>query len=88
MNKRLLPFLSACPLILIVGVNADNVNTTIDSDSQKPKDSSLEITPSGRPQVKHGANLFITADYLLWKATEQNLNYAVDLNNSECWKGL
>ena len=56
MNNRLLPFLSACPLILIVGVNADNVRTSIDSNVQKPKDSSLEITPSGRPQIKYGAN--------------------------------
>ncbi|MBX3719465.1 MAG: hypothetical protein KF898_07445 [Parachlamydiales bacterium] len=83
MSNRLLPFLSSCSLILIIGVNADNVNASTNSEGQKPKDNSIEITPPGRPQVKHGANLFITADYLLWKATEQNLNYAVDLNNSE-----
>ncbi|MBS0607661.1 MAG: hypothetical protein JSR57_11985, partial [Verrucomicrobia bacterium] len=73
MSNRLLPFLSSCSLILIIGVNADNVNASTNSDGQKPKDNSIEITPPGRPQVKHGANLFITADYLLWKATEQNL---------------
>ncbi|MBS0607567.1 MAG: hypothetical protein JSR57_11505, partial [Verrucomicrobia bacterium] len=73
MNKKLLSFLSFCPLTLIMGVNADNVKTSIDSDVQKPKESSRQTNLSGRPQVKHGADLFITADYLLWKATEQNL---------------
>ncbi|MBS0652463.1 MAG: hypothetical protein JSR39_02935 [Verrucomicrobia bacterium] len=79
MNKSLLPFLSVGPLVLILSVNADNIKTSTDFNDQKPKESSKTINPSGRPQVKDGANLFITADYLLWKATEQNLNFASDV---------
>ncbi|MBS0649805.1 MAG: hypothetical protein JSR93_01460 [Verrucomicrobia bacterium] len=82
MNKKLLSFLSIYPLTLIMAVNADTARTSIDSDVQKPKESSRQINPSGRPQVKHGADLFFTADYLLWKATEQNLNYASDVLDS------
>ena len=35
------------------------------------------INCSGRPQVDNGANLFLTADWLLWQANETGLGFAV-----------
>ncbi len=34
------------------------------------------ITPSGRPEVSNGVNLYLTGDYLYWIAQETGLNYA------------
>ena len=35
------------------------------------------INPSGRPHVKQGANLFVTADWLIWEANETGLGFAI-----------
>lgn len=35
-----------------------------------------EITPSAGPRVVHGADVFITADFLWWRAREDGLSYA------------
>jgi hypothetical protein len=42
-------------------------------DSTQPQPVTPLYNSPGRPEVKHGANLFITADYLLWQANEQNV---------------
>ncbi len=36
------------------------------------------INPNGRPQVKDGCDLFVTADFLYWKAVEDNLIYVLE----------
>ena len=36
-----------------------------------------EITPTAGPRVAHGADVFITADFIWWKATQDGLNYAM-----------
>jgi hypothetical protein len=36
-----------------------------------------QITPSARPEVKHGWNIYLTGDWLYWKAQENGLNYAL-----------
>lgn len=82
MRKSLLLILSAYCLAPVLVIHADNLKTTLDSDAQIQNASPKLLNPSGRPQVKNGANLFITADYLLWKATEQNLNYASNVLDS------
>ena len=35
-----------------------------------------EITPNAGPRVAHGADVFITADFIWWKATQEGLEYA------------
>lgn len=35
--------------------------------------------PPGSPHVKNGFNLFIRADYLLWKAMEQNISFCSNI---------
>jgi hypothetical protein len=39
--------------------------------------------PSARAQVAKGYNLFLTGDFLYWKATENGLTYAVSSNNPD-----
>jgi hypothetical protein len=36
-----------------------------------------EITPNAGPRVAHGADVFITADFIWWKATQDGLTYAM-----------
>lgn len=35
-----------------------------------------EITPSAGPRVAHGADVFVTADFIWWKASEGGLNFS------------
>lgn len=35
-----------------------------------------EVTPAAGPRIAHGANIFITADFIFWKAAQDGLNYA------------
>ncbi|MCB1107875.1 MAG: autotransporter outer membrane beta-barrel domain-containing protein [Chlamydiia bacterium] len=37
-----------------------------------------EITPNAGPRVAHGADVFITANFIWWKATQDGLRYAAD----------
>jgi len=47
--------------------NKPNANT---SEAKAPNSF---FNPPGRPEVKNGLDLFITADYLIWQALEQNV---------------
>jgi len=38
--------------------------------------STREITPDAGPRVVHGADVFITADFIWWKATQEGTDYA------------
>lgn len=35
------------------------------------------VTPAAGPRVAHGANAFLTADFIWWKATQDGLRYAL-----------
>ncbi|MCB1107873.1 MAG: hypothetical protein KDK76_07245, partial [Chlamydiia bacterium] len=36
-----------------------------------------EVTPAAGPRVAHGANAFLTADFIYWKATQAGLEYGM-----------
>lgn len=36
-----------------------------------------EITPNAGPRVAHGADVFITADFIWWNASQEGISYAV-----------
>lgn len=42
-----------------------------------------EITPNAGPRVAHGADVFITADFIWWKVSEEGLEFAGDGVNRE-----
>ncbi len=42
--------------------------------------SSTEINPPARPVVKDGVDIFITGEVLVWRAREDNLDYAIQLD--------
>lgn len=44
---------------------------------EQRKGASGMINPSGRPQIRNGADLFIYGDLIYWNAHENGLNYAV-----------
>ncbi|MES2200488.1 MAG: Lpg1974 family pore-forming outer membrane protein [Chlamydiota bacterium] len=44
---------------------------------EQKKSATNALNPSGRPQVRDGADLFFTADWLIWQAHENGLGYAV-----------
>jgi hypothetical protein len=66
-----------------------NLENRVSSLEQR-RGSTGMINPSGRPQIKNGADLFITADLLYWVAHEDGLplyvendNFNVNLNDAE-----
>ncbi len=44
---------------------------------EQRKGASSMINPSGRPEVKDGADMFFTADLLIWQAHENGLPYVI-----------
>lgn len=44
---------------------------------EQKKSATNALNPSGRPQVRDGADLFFTADLLVWQAHENGLGYAI-----------
>ncbi|MBM3207059.1 MAG: hypothetical protein FJZ57_00405 [Chlamydiae bacterium] len=53
---------------------------------EQRKTSTGVINPSGRPEVKNGADLFITADLLIWQAHEDGLAYVTKGNSDTLYK--
>lgn len=53
-----------------------NLENRVNALEQR-KGASGMINPSGRPQVNGGADLFFTADWLIWQAHENGLGYVV-----------
>lgn len=58
-----------------------NLENRVSALEQK-KGANGMINPSGRPQVKDGADLFFTGDWLIWQAHENGLSYAVKADNT------
>ena len=50
---------------------------------EQKKSATNALNPSGRPQVRDGADLFFTADWLIWQAHENGLDYAVKAQNPQ-----
>lgn len=44
---------------------------------EQKKGSSSMVCPPGRPQVRDGVDLFVTADWLIWQGQENGTSYAV-----------
>lgn len=57
-------------------------STSTDSSQTYQRGTFREITPNAGPRVAHGADVFITADFIWWKASEEGLDYAVTGVNS------
>ena len=47
------------------------------SAMEQKKGSNAMVNPPGRPQVRDGADLFFTADWLIWQGHENGTGYAV-----------
>jgi hypothetical protein len=47
---------------------------------EQKKSANSMVNPSGRPQVRDGANLFFMGDFLVWQAHENGLEYAVKVS--------
>lgn len=62
MKKYLLPLLGLCCMCF--------------ADEGYDTGSYREITPNAGPRVSGGADVFITADFIYWKAYEEGLGYA------------
>jgi len=50
---------------------------------EQKKSTGNALNPSGRPQVRDGADLFINIDWLIWQAHENGLGYAVKTSSSQ-----
>ncbi|MCB1066607.1 MAG: autotransporter outer membrane beta-barrel domain-containing protein [Simkania sp.] len=64
--------------------NTQTNSTSSQSSSQEMSEQETyqrgtyrEITPNAGPRVAHGADVFITADFIWWKATQDGLTYAI-----------
>lgn len=94
---KLLPLVGALCLGLTSSVSAHsnyqngNSNASYSSSSNMDSSSSQgnyqrgtfrEITPNAGPRVAHGADVFMTADFIWWKATEEGLKYALTGTNA------
>lgn len=89
--RKLLPLVGALCLGLtstaFAHSNYQNGNGSSSYGSSSSMDSSSnqgtyergtfrEITPNAGPRVAHGADVFITADFIWWKSHEDGLNYS------------
>ena len=74
----LLPFYT---LLLSSPILADDINP-VPSEMQRVPTPRKErqVTPSGRPQVQGGINIYLTGDWLYFKPQEKGLTYALESN--------
>lgn len=52
---------------------------------EQRKSANGMINPNGRPQVRDGADLFFTADFIYWVANESGLGFVVKNENNCNW---
>lgn len=92
---KLLPLIGALCLGLTSSMFAhtnQNGNSNASYSSSNGVDSSSsqgnyqrgtfrEITPNAGPRVAHGADVFMTTDFIWWKATEEGLQYGLTGTN-------
>jgi len=66
------------------GSNSSNYGSSMDSGSGSTQSGQgayqrgtfREITPNAGPRVAHGADVFITADFIWWNASQEGISYA------------
>ena len=86
--RKLWPLVGALCLSVSAFANSSTQNgsstygSSMDSSSQSghgsyQRGTFREITPPAGPRVAHGADVFITADFIWWKATQDGLAYAI-----------
>lgn len=85
--KKLWPLFGAMCVSLFSSAYADpshSYNGSGSSNSMQQsgqgtyqRGSYREITPNAGPRVAHGADVFITADFIWWKAVQEGSTYAV-----------
>ena len=68
--KRLIASLIICLACIQVYAYDPAVQTNV---RPKPK----EITPNAGPRIAHGADVFVTAQFIWWKVFQEGLNYAL-----------
>ena len=62
------------------GNGSSTYGSSMDSSSSQgtyQRGTFREITPNAGPRVAHGADVFITADFIWWKATEEGMEYGL-----------
>eukprot|EP01066_Platyproteum_vivax_P005787 Platyproteum_vivax@DN17456_c0_g1_i1.p1 len=84
--KKLWPLFGAICVSLFATASADNYQysgSSQASGSTQQTDQGTyqrgtyrEITPVAGPRVAHGADVFITADFIWWKAVQEGMQYA------------
>lgn len=58
------------------GSATDSTSTQSGQQGAYQRGTFREITPNAGPRVAHGADVFITANFIWWKATQDGLRYA------------
>lgn len=101
--RKLLPAFGLMCVSMFATASANPYNNSQSdsmSSSQGSKDMSgkgtyergtyREITPTAGPRVAHGADVFITADFIYWKAVQDGLDYAITgvIGNGAAASGL
>ncbi len=85
--RKLWPLVGALCLSVSAFANSSTQNgsstygSSMDSSSQSghgsyQRGTFREITPPAGPRVAHGADVFITADFIWWKASEEGLAFS------------
>ena len=76
-----LPSLSVYALLLSSPLLGDDINP-VPTEMQRVPDprKKRQITPSARPQVQGGINIYLTGDWLYFKPEEKGLTYALESN--------
>src|ERR1700722_20092866 len=65
-----------------------NLNNRVTALEQKKGGSGGMINPPARPVVTDGVDIFITGEILVWRAREDNLDYAVQLDQVPTLNGV
>lgn len=83
-SKKLWPALCIMCVSVFATASADTYSNN-NQPSQMSQSSEMgtyergsqrDITPAAGPRVSHGADVFITADFIWWKATQEGTRYA------------
>ena len=72
--KRLLPLTGIVCSCLMSFVNAHDTNSQ-HARSMNDNSQMNEITPHAGPRVSNGADVFLTADFIWWRASQEGMSY-------------
>ncbi|NGX51217.1 MAG: hypothetical protein K1060chlam2_01079 [Chlamydiae bacterium] len=80
--KKLWPIIGAMSVLLVAPTFADNYQQNAGMQQTKSGQGTYqrgtyrEITPNAGPRVANGADVFITADFIWWKAVQEGTTFA------------